>query len=353
MSRADLTRCTGISGPTVTRTVGDLLRARLLEEGDAKQPALGRPGKVLHLAHTTVAVLGVVVGVQHCSIVVAGLDGVLRSESAREFATPRTYAELLTTLAQHCQALTPPDAGTLLGVGVSIPGLLDNTGRTRSSPNLHHTDGQRLGHDLAERLGVEVALVQESKALCLAEQAYGEAKGVRHFAMLDICDGMGIGVVHDGQLLTGHGGLAGELGHITVERNGRPCGCGNFGCLETVATDAALVHAVSTRLGRPVSLADMLTGTVDPASDYETWLDYLAIALAAVINLFNPERLFVYGRCLDLRADAMSELHTRTQRRALTPSLADCVIIRARGNKQLGAVASIIQRLTTDRAAPS
>src|SRR4051794_35465598 len=76
LSRAEITRHTGISGPTVTRAVSVLLEARLLEEGDFRQAALGRPGKVLRLAGTSVSVLGAVVSPQRCELVSSGLDGV-------------------------------------------------------------------------------------------------------------------------------------------------------------------------------------------------------------------------------------------------------------------------------------
>src|SRR5262249_50546323 len=125
MSRADLTRLTGVSGPTVTRTVADLIDAHLVEEGELRQPTLGRPGKVLRLASTSVAVVGLVVGVQECEAVSAGLDGALHEDRVRRFPTPDTYPALLDALARHARALTGPGGPTVLGVGVSLPGLLN------------------------------------------------------------------------------------------------------------------------------------------------------------------------------------------------------------------------------------
>src|SRR5205807_5237105 len=122
--------------------------------------------------------------------------------------------------------------------GVSMPGLLHRREkRTVFSPNLHQTDGRRLGEDLRNALRIETAILQESHALCLAELTYGAARGVSDFAMLDVSEGLGVGVVNGGRILEGHSGLGGELGHVTVDIHGEPCGCGNHGCLETVATD--------------------------------------------------------------------------------------------------------------------
>src|SRR5262245_28780490 len=83
LSRAEIMRYTGISAPTVTRTVAGLLRARLLEEGEFRTPSFGRPGQVLRLANTNAVVLGVVVGTRRCELVSAGLDGVIHQAQPR------------------------------------------------------------------------------------------------------------------------------------------------------------------------------------------------------------------------------------------------------------------------------
>jgi N-acetylglucosamine repressor len=354
LSRADITRRTGISGPTITRTVAALLRARLLEEGDPRRPALGRPGKVLRLANKTATVLGLVVGAEHCEIVSAGLDGAIHSDHAALFDTPPRYSELVRAVVRHARRIIGRRRIQVLGLGVSMPGLLNRREkRTVFSPNLHQTDGRRLGVDLRRELRIETAILQESHALCLAEQTYGAARGVSDFAMLDISEGLGVGVVNGGRILEGHSGLGGELGHITVDIDGKPCGCGNRGCLETVAAATALAAAVSERIGRKADIEEIVellsSGKVKADNELDQIVEYLAVGMAAVVNLFNPSKLFLYGRLLDARDGLFDQLLERTHRRALAPSMADCEIIRARGSKRLGAVAGIIHRLTTGR----
>ena len=356
LSRAEVARRTGISGPTVTRAVAALLEDGLLEEADSPQRTLGRPGKELRLASTAVTVLGVAVGAAHCEMVSAGLDGQIREDQTKRFATPSRYPALVDAIARHARSLA--DGGPkLLGVGVSVPGLLNRREkRTVFSPNLHQTDGRQLGEDLRQQIGVEVALLQESHALCLAERTYGAARGVADFAMLDISEGLGLGVVLNGQIVEGHSGLAGEFGHVTVELNGRQCGCGNRGCLETVATDTALAAALSERLGRDLSPEEAVSllqsGRLKAEKELERVLQYLSVGVAAVINVFNPSKLFIYGRVLDAGPGLFERLLEWTGKRALAPSLADCEIVRARGSKRLGAVAGIIHRLTTGRDEP-
>jgi N-acetylglucosamine repressor len=371
LSRAEIARHTGISGPTITRTVFDLLAGKLVEEGDLSlavdapgmsplklnsRPALGRPGKVLRLASASVSVQGIVIGVQQCEVTCAGLDGSLQSEP-RMFATPKRYNELVRRIVENLERSREAMKTSVLGVGISIPGLLRRQDqRTLVSPNLHQTDGQQLGLDVAERLqaiglGTSVVLLQEMQALCLGEQLYGAARDVANFAMVDIADGLGLGVVQGGQFIAGSNGLAGELGHITVDLNGRPCGCGNSGCLETVATDSALAAAISAKFGSERTLTEWLpliqSREINVEREVLQWLDYLAVGLAAVINLFNPSRLFVHGRAFDAEPDLFARLIAQTGKRALAPSIEGCQIIRAQGSKRLGAVAAIIRQLTT------
>jgi N-acetylglucosamine repressor len=361
LSRAEICRLTGISGPTVTRVVASLLDNQLVEEEEPQHKAIGRPGKIVRLARTNTSVIGCVVGPLQSEVALCGLDGNVATADVRHFPTPATYEVLVSTFVSTVRSLMEQRKTTMLGVGVSVPGLINRReGQSLVSPNVHQLDGRNLGDDLRERLQLDTVVVQECHALCLAEQVYGEARGVADFAMLDVSEGLGLGVVQGGRMLQGHSGLGGELGHVTVQLDGRRCGCGNHGCLETVATDAALVARVAERIGRPLDIDTLLSevrrGALDVREEVSGVLDYLAVGVAAVINIFNPHKLFIYGKFLDLDSSffdgawfdgsLFDELLKRTARRALEPNLRDCQIIRARGNKRLGAIAAAIHGAT-------
>ncbi len=353
LSRADLTRASDISAPTISKAVAKLLQVGLVEE-DACEPQegiRGRPGRTLRLSTHAAHVLGIVIDTRQSWIVSSGIDGQLSTDRMLRLTTPDNYDWLIDVLTEGVKKLLRDPLADVRGIGISVPGQINaREQRVVFSPNLHHTNGRSPARDLAERLGVETLMVQESHALCLAESMFGAAKGMEDFAMLDLSAGLGLGVMSGGRILRGHSGLGGELGHITVAPDGKPCGCGNRGCLETVATDTALATAVSQRLGRKVDIEEVIAlpkaARLAINEDVAITLEYLAIGVASVVNLFNPSSLFVHGRLFDVEDGLFDRLIELTHRRALGPSMADCKIIRARGSKRQGAVAAIISHLT-------
>lgn len=355
-SRADLTRWSAMSAPTISKAVDALLTRGLVEEGEALSTGVGRPAKIIRLAKDRVQVIGLAIDADRCSLVPAALDGTIDYERQVNVPTPRTYTALLELLEAQIRSLGRPEVSTL-GIGMSLPGLIQRkAGMALFSPNLHLTDGHTPAIDLGQRLGMACSLVHETHALCLAERIYHSSESLDDFVMMDIVTGLGIGVFTGGRILEGHSGLAGELGHITIDPAGRLCGCGNHGCLETVATDHALATLVSERLGSPHDIETIIrrvrAGEISIEVELRKTCESLAIAVAAAINLFNPATLFIHGRLFDIQ-DGLFEMTTElVRRRALAPSLKDCTIRRARCTKLQGAVAAAVSSLT-DALGPS
>lgn len=348
LSRADITRRTGISAPTASKIVDSLVRTGLLEEGESPKGRFGRPGRTVRLASQGSRVIGVSLDRTDCRLVWAGLDGVFHHEEV--FPTPGSYRGLLESVVRRASPLLRKKKIRTLGMGVSMPGLINRrTGEGVLSPNLHITDGRSPARDLAARLDLECVLRQESHALVLAERSYGGARELDDFAMLDIHTGLGLGVWSGGRLLEGTSGLAGELGHVVLDPDGELCGCGNRGCLETVSTDRALARSISARAGAPLEIGEIIRrardGRMRLDGDLRRTSDGLATAIGAVINIFNPSTLFVHGRLFEVRDGVFEDVLERVKGRVLGPSAADCRIERARGTKVQGAVAAILYHL--------
>jgi len=353
-SRAEVTRQMSVTAPTVSKAVATLLQSGLLEEFDAPENGRGRPAKQLRLATETAQVIGVVLDAGECRLVAAGLDGQLDPASETRFPTPATYDRLIKTAAERIESLRQRDGVRSLGLGISMPGLIDSREQSGLlSPNVPVTNGRAPAVDLGRMLGLPAVLLQECHALCLAERQYGNATDLDDFAMLDATTGVGLGVFSRGGLLTGSNGLAGEIGHLPVDPNGLACGCGRKGCLETLASDTALARLVSVRLGRQLNIdaviREVAMGRLSVRRELNRVSRHLAYALATTINLFNPSTLFVCSRLFELDAGLFDRLIDQTSRLAMQPSFEQCRIERARGSKREGAIAGIIEHLTDSR----
>ena len=133
--------------------------------------------------------------------------------------------------------------GQRAGIGVGAPNANYYTGTIEKAPNLYWTEnGERIemipfAATLKEKFGIPVAITNDANAAAIGEMTYGAARGIKDFIMITLGTGVGSGIVVNGQMLYGHDGFAGELGHVTMRReNGRLCGCGRTGCLEAYAS---------------------------------------------------------------------------------------------------------------------
>jgi glucokinase len=200
-----------------------------------------------------------------------------------------------------------PGAG--LPIGVGIAGLVTPSGMVRYGPNIdvHDLDLARL---LAERSGRPSLVLNDASAAALGEQRVGAARGHRDVVMLTLGTGVGGGVVVGGHLLTGANGFGGELGHLLVDDGGRPCPCGNRGCVEAYASGTAIGRRAQQRLAdEPV---DSLLREVEEITGRDVTLaardgdelarevlveagEWLGVALAGLVNALDPEVVLVGG----------------------------------------------------------
>lgn len=218
---------------------------------------------------------------------------------------------LLDRLEALCRGLCP-GGGSLVPVGLGIPGLLARDGTILHSPNLPQLNGVDLAQRLKERLGVAVVAVNDAEAIAWGEARFGAGQPYGSLVVVTLGTGVGGGIILERRLWRGRDGCAGELGHLTVEPEGRLCGCGNRGCVETYASATGLQRSVQEALAaggtsalRPVAADGELTAALiaaaaqagDPLAlaAFELAGRTLGQALAGVLNLLNPEALVLTG----------------------------------------------------------
>ena len=133
--------------------------------------------------------------------------------------------------------------GKIVGIGIGAPGANYHTGEIVNAANLNWGENLPIAWLVSEKFGgLPVTVTNDANAATMGEMVYGAAKGMKDFMMITLGTGLGSGVVSNGKLIYGHDGLAGELGHVIVDKKGRTCGCGRKGCLETYCSSTGMVR---------------------------------------------------------------------------------------------------------------
>jgi predicted NBD/HSP70 family sugar kinase len=229
------------------------------------------------------------------------------------------------------------------------------TGQVAASNILPEWAGMAAGDDLATRLGRPVIVDNDANLGALAEYLWGAGQGLDTIAYIKAATGIGAGLVLNGRLFRGVSGLAGEIGHVTLDEHGDVCRCGNRGCLELVAGGAALVNALRRTHGeldgidKVVALAAAGdTGARRIIADAGA---HLGVAAGSLVNLLNPRRLVVGGE-LGRAGDVLLEPLRRALRRSAVRASVDAVEVvggeLGDRSEVLGAVAVVLRE--ADRA---
>ena len=304
ISRRDIADRSGLSPATVSNLTGELLSVGLISEIGSRESARGRPPVLLELNSRAGYVVGVKVMEDALVAVVTDLDAeVLHYQtSPLETTDFDGVVAAIATAVGECLTAQGIDSSEVVGVGLGVAGVIDGeTGIVRYSPFFDWRDVD-LSEPLRKLLGLDVFVENDVNALTVAEQWFGHGQGVRHFAVVTIGRGIGAGFVIDGRFYGGLHGGAGEFGHLPVKPDGPTCDCGNVGCLEGLASDAAVVEQYRGATSLPVAGLN-LDVVIDRANNGDTDAQtvladsgrWLGFGLASIANLLAPEMIIVGG----------------------------------------------------------
>ncbi len=278
-SRADLARSSGLTRVTVSELVGELLAEGFVEElGTPTESRVGKPPTLVGLVPDAKHILAIDLSVDDQVVgAVVNLAGEVITRDARPLDGRRgdDAVEATRAFAEH---LIKGSTSPLLGVGVASPGVVSPEGVVLDAPNLGWRD-VKLAEALGGALGHPVYVANDANIAVLGEFTFGGgAEG--GLMLLRLSTGVGAGLVLGGTLLHGHGGAAGEIGHVQVEADGEACACGRRGCLETFLAVPRLRRRISAD-GADQVLADAA--------------GHLAGALAPVVATLNLGELVLSG----------------------------------------------------------
>ncbi|MCD4523484.1 ROK family protein [Nocardioides sp. cx-173] len=301
-TRSELRRLTGLSRTAVVARVSALAEAGLLLVGEELASTGGRPPGSIVFHQDAGVVLAAAIGRSRSQLAVFDLVGEELGSSSLDHEVGAGPEAVMPPVAQHLCRLLDETAGgrAVLAVGVSLPGTVDPVrGVSVDSPVMGGWDGADLAPYLAEVGAAPLYVGNDADVLARSERL-GHAARFQDLLVVKASTGLGLGIIAEGRVVSGHLGGAGEIGHTKVDAaDGRPCRCGATGCLETLAGGWALVARL-TEQGRHVGhvrdLVDLaLSGDADAKQLLRESGRRLGEVLAVAINLLNPEAVVLGG----------------------------------------------------------
>jgi len=308
ISRADLARRSGLQRSTVSAIVDQLSAERWVNEGALRTLPRGRKPTTLHLNADRAVIIGVDLrpGTTRMALVKLDTSFILKTTvptegTAAQF-TARLSARMAALMAAHPEL-------NFEGIGVSLPGRVDSgSHKLVFAPNLPWQNLD-LKNPLERATGLPVGLDNAANACALAEIWCGRhADNVRNLIAVTVSEGIGTGIIVDGQLVRGASGMAGEFGHVSLDENGRRCNCGNSGCWEVFASNTAAVryyeelagtHRTSDQTAPKIRFDDLLAlaarGDTQAGRALDRMAHYLGVGLAMLAIGLSPDLITVVG----------------------------------------------------------
>lgn len=327
ISRAAVANQTGLNKGTVSSLVSELLEDHLIYESGPGESSGGRRPVMLLFNNSAGYSIGIDLGVNYLLGVLTDLDGNIFQEKVMTFKN-LSYNEIEEQLFNTIDSLissVPPSPHGIVGIGVGVPGIVDNSGEVLLAPNLNWTN-VNLKSILQKKYNLPVIIENEANAGAYGEKKFGAGKEFENIIYVSAGIGIGVGLILNGSLYKGSNGFSGELGHMTIQVNGSKCRCGNDGCWELYASEQALINNaglldIPLPSNKEGDLNNLLTlaenGNKDVVKLFEQTGDYLGVGINNIINIFNPQQVIIGNRMASSKKWLEESLNTRVANQAL------------------------------------
>jgi len=250
MSRAEIAEITGLTPASVTNITKFLMNAGYLNETGIGESSGGRPPVILELNPEVRYVIGVELGVGVIEVVISNLDAKIIAKKTMEIEDKedkKVYSEVLNKLISMIRGIIEEsniEKDKIMGIGMAVHGVVNtSTGVSEFAP-YYNWRKVSIAQDLEEALGYPIYIDNDVRAMALGESWFGCAKGIDNFITINISNGIGAGIIIENKPYYGVDYSAGEIGHIVVDVDGPKCNCGNYGCLESIASNKSLIKKV-------------------------------------------------------------------------------------------------------------
>ena len=367
-SRADLARETGLSRSAASALVDMLLKFGLIEEIGLGRSQRGRRPVLLRFVDDAFLVTGVDLGATHISVVVSNFRGEIKASRTIQHDTrnqPQSALKLVQKLVAEIQQETYSSQSKHLGIGVAVASPIhpDHPGCLSPIfwPEWRTID---LMKDLFPDLNESVLIGNDANLGALAESWWGAGKGLDTLAFIKLGTGVGAGFIIDHHIYKGHGGTAGEIGHLVIDPQGPKCVCGLNGCLATFVGTPALLQAIKHKQAEyphsllfddDITLQNLIQAVKDgdllAREIIKTSGQYLGLAVAGLLNLMNPKLVVLGGEITKVGGVLLHALLECIQSHSMWSTLANSrVVLSELGEYDvaLGAATLVIQSALED-----
>lgn len=300
VSRKALAEMTGLSQATITNITKMLIERSYVIEGDRVGSGMGRKEVLLYLNPQKFRFLGIDIGGYRIRFALA--DNLMRITHEREYLVDEfdEQSDILESVLERIElflAESQLNPDELDGIGIGVTGIVDkNMQRILNIPNLNAWGELDIVSRLNSRFDCPVYLDESGRTMALAEKMEGKSKESEDFIVVHIAYGIVAGIIINGQLLRGANNVGGLLGHMTADEEAGRCMCGNYGCLENIVTYPRIERAYKQQGGTFESIAEAYR--VNDKIAFDVCIasgKAIGIALSNVINLFNPQVIYLGG----------------------------------------------------------
>ncbi|WP_059042148.1 ROK family transcriptional regulator [Paenibacillus rubinfantis] len=317
LSRADIAAAIGLNKATVSSLVSELIDSQIVTEIGPGESSGGRKPTLLLFNRSAGYAVGIDIRVNDLLAVLVDLEGHVILEKTvplADFTPDHVLDQIRKTIRQFSKKLPESPYG-IVGIGIGVPGLVDDKSRVISAPNLDWNQVD-LYESLAAEFGANLHIDNEANAGAIGEKLYGAGREAQNLIYLSIGIGIGSGIIVGGVLYRGTSNFSGEVGHMTVAENGPLCRCGNRGCWETLASEKALLdRAAKLWNDTHPDLEEIIRLARDGEPRAVQLLNeigaQLGVGLANLVNILNPE-LIVIGNRLSLAGDLLQDAMLQT-----------------------------------------
>lgn len=327
LSRAQIAQETGITPPTVSSIVKELIAENLVEESILGESRGGRKPTMLLIKRNGHYVIGIDAGSNSIKGVATDLVGTILAETEIQILPHVSKKYFLQTLKEVVRTIFTgiEDKKKILGIGIAMHGVVDiSSGVSLYSSNSGLRDIP-IKKELEKEFNVLVMVENNSRAMALGEYWFGDHEEVDSFVTINIGRGVGAGIVDKGRLYYGAQDIAGEMGHMVMDLNGRVCSCGNKGCFETFVTGEAIVRRAKEQIKEaPIDLTaeDVYAYAKENKIEYLSVLEetgqLIGMGVVNLVHMLNPNKIVLGGGVLNSAEFLMPVICQTIQERALT-----------------------------------